>query len=265
MLEAFIVPPQRRGELTVFPVVEEDGRELPYRLMENALTSGDLTIDAGDSAEETRLVAHNRGSSAVLILNGERLIGGGRACMPSHSILLPPRADTTFPVALLDTGCGQERTASGGREGGSGKLGANRPDRRVFTLSRHPEADLGEWSGSFPLQNRQVGILVFHGPRFLGMDAVGSHSLYASVHERLLAGYVLAAQSVGEPPPGHPPPGEAEAVAFATALEEARRIPTRTVGLGTYSVFRGLVRGGELLHDDHLVHLSVFPLEPGRE
>jgi hypothetical protein len=259
MLEAFIVQPQRHEHLTFFPVLAEEARELPYRLLEDALTAGDLTIEGGRWRPEPWLVAHNRGPEPVLILNGERLAGGGRACMTSHSMLVAPRAATEFPVALVSRGGGDGQAGEEPMEGPGGSRYTL--DRRQLTLSRHPGADLEEWVRAFPVTDRQIGILVFLGPKFLGMDTLGAPSLYRPVHQRLLAGYFMAARATGDPPQGRPPPDEPEAIAFATALEEARRIPTQTVGLGTYSVFRGLVRGGELLHDHHLVHLSVFPLE----
>ena len=46
---------------------------------------------------------------------------------------------------------------------------------------------------------------------------------------------------------------------LAFALETAQRVAAPNAGYGEYSTLEGAITGGELRHNGHLVHLSVFP------
>lgn len=267
MLETFILPPQRHEQLTIFPVVIKVQCLHPYVLLADALASGAVTIEETGNGEVHRLVARNRSHQPVLALNGEQLVGAKRCCITSHSVLLAPRGTTDLPVAdlALETSSPGTSGHAPGNDASTPAGAAEAYGSRRFGLSRHYGREVEPWLDAFPLLEGQLGMLAFLGRRFIGMDALGCPSLYAPLHPRLLAGYALAARDDETPPSGCPPPDVPEAEAFAVALEEARRIPSRTVGLGTYSVFRGLVRGGELLHEGHLVHVTALPREPGKE
>jgi hypothetical protein len=118
----------------------------------------------------------------------------------------------------------------------------------------------------FPPVAGQVGILAFWQGTPLGMDELGSQTLWSRVHGRILRGYMLDAMDL-EADRGRPAP-EAEAVpraeearAFLGKVESADRTEAPSVGAGRYQVLSGAVVGGELHDGEPLIHRSAFPVE----
>jgi hypothetical protein len=101
--------------------------------------------------------------------------------------------------------------------------------------------------------------MAFGGLRFLGLDALGCHSLFAPLHRKVLTGYALAAQAEPHPPEGPAHAGREEVSAVAALWQRVERIHCGSGSLGEYSILGGPLRGGELVHDGRLVHLSVLP------
>ena len=125
---------------------------------------------------------------------------------------------------------------------------------------------LADWEKAFPQLDRQVGFLAFAGRQPLGLDLIGCYRLYASLHQRLLRGYLMDAlehahdlQGAGSGTGIPAKPSGAAAAAYLDAVRQAERTAAPTAGKGRYGVLRGLVIGGELTDEDRLVHLSAFP------
>ena len=121
------------------------------------------------------------------------------------------------------------------------------------------EAEITELLGSFPIHRQQVGSLTFLGDQFLGLEALGSASLYAPLHRRLLMRFIKEALNAPSQLEGNPFAMDAEAQMVVDATERADRVGAKKVGLGDYLSLTGPVSGGELIHQGHWVHLSVRP------
>jgi hypothetical protein len=131
--------------------------------------------------------------------------------------------------------------------------------------------EAGEWScedrerrfskrlAKFPLMERQVGILAFLGRQLLGLDALGSPELYSPLHRRLLTGHLITALAAGKREKSESPAEDTDLHALARALEGAVRLTAPNPGHGEYCTLHGEISGGELRHNGHLLHLSVFP------
>ncbi len=96
-------PRSFRG-LTVFPLIAESGPPLPYDLLVDAIGNGSLTIREIGSGTVPNLLAHNVGSTDVLILDGEQLIGARQNRITNRSILLAAGAKTEIPVSCMEQG-----------------------------------------------------------------------------------------------------------------------------------------------------------------
>jgi hypothetical protein len=233
MLLAFVDTPQRHERLTIFPVVSSDQPELSYLLMTEALRTGVLTIEENGPGESPHFIAQNRSTQPVLILDCESVSGGGVNRTTHQSVLLGPGSVTKVPISCTEIG----------------------------KWNCHELADrLAKNLGHFPLLEGQVGILAFLGRHLLGLDALGSPELYSPLHRRLMTGYLVTALSAGGRRSSGSWAERAEIQALAGALENAERKAAPCPGHGEYSTLHGAVTGGELRHNGHLVHLSVFPI-----
>lgn len=96
-------PRSYRG-LTVFPLIAESGPPLPYDLLVDAIGNGSLTIREIGSGTVPNLLAHNVGSTDVLILDGEQLIGARQNRITNRSILLAAGEKTEIPVSCMEQG-----------------------------------------------------------------------------------------------------------------------------------------------------------------
>ena len=96
--------PRSYGGLTVFPLIAESDPRLPYDLLIDALGEGSLTIREIGSGTVPNLLAHNTGSTDVLILDGEQLIGAKQNRITNRSILLAAGAKTEIPVSCMEQG-----------------------------------------------------------------------------------------------------------------------------------------------------------------
>jgi len=230
MLMAIVDTPQRHQDLTVFPVISSDGPTLHHLLLAEALTSGLLTINVARTAGGPRILTRNDAWHSVLILGGERLTGTDRHCRTDRTVLVGPRTTADFPLALTSPETWDPPQRNG---------------------------DLARCLKHFPLMEAQIGILAFLGRQFLGMEALGSPNLYAPLHSRLMGSMLEHVLSRKGPVFPRPLARESEALAMADALERADRVPRDTLGEGRFWTLEGSVRGSELTHEGHLVHLSV--------
>lgn len=104
MLAASLGQPQHHRNLTIFPILAERDRDLPFVLMADALASGHLTIGEKDGGQVPFLQARNAGPDPVLILDGEQLIGARQNRMTNRSIILGPKSTTEIPVSCMEQG-----------------------------------------------------------------------------------------------------------------------------------------------------------------
>lgn len=298
MLNVTLAPPQRHETLSVYPLVTADAAELPYQLLVDALEAGTLEISELGAGTVSELLAINRGDAAVLVLDGEQLAGARQNRLTSRSLLLPAGSATHLPVSCMEQGrwsfisekfLPTKQHSPGGvrrrtRQSEtdyaalgmrappevlaqaqhavwksialySRKLGCRLPTGALDALYDIRADDIESWTSHYPAVEGQVGLLAFRGDCPLGLDLIGGRGLYARLHDRLVRGYVMDALDT----PGGRAPSPRRAAAYLDHVRAAPRVEAPTVGLGSYAVLLGTVIGGELRHDDRVVHLSAFP------
>ncbi len=314
MFAASIGKAQHHENLTLFPVLAQMDRDLPYILMADALASGTLIISEKGSGQVPVLLAKNSASEPVLILDGEQLVGARQNRMTNRSILLPAMSTMEIPVSCMEHGrwhfvseefapapqyapakvrrkpretevrAMRDAAARGLGERSShrdlhlaqeavwheigemsSKLGGASDTGALDALYASHQDEMDRWLEAFSLLPLQVGLVAFMGNNPLGMDAVGSPGLFATLHRRILTGYVLDAMDGLEPDTrtGRPPHRHRArtdlALQFVEAVRQAPRTPSESVGLGEYRILHGTVLGSELVNEGHTVHLSAFP------
>lgn len=104
MLDVRLGSPQQYQHLTIYPLLSATQRELPYLLLLEAINTSLVEITEKGSGSVPTLVARNNAEHAVLILDGEQLIGARQNRITNRSILLPPRSETEIPVYCMEQG-----------------------------------------------------------------------------------------------------------------------------------------------------------------
>ena len=235
MLEALIETPERQGPLTIFPVVGPRCPTLEYLLSTEIDGTDVLTIRERGDAATPMILARNNSFHDLLVLSGEPLPGESPNRLVSRSFILGGKSVTQIPASSIERG------------------GWIRPGQ---------EETVTEWAERFPPHPQQVGLLAFHGRRLLGLELLGSGEIYQRLHRRILVRFIKEALVLETSPPDAETLRETsilgeDARALVGSIEDAERTETRRVGLGGYWELSGDVRGGELIHAGHLVHLSV--------
>jgi hypothetical protein len=236
MLEAFIDGPVRHRHLTVFPVVAPHAPVLPYLLSTEIQDRGVLTVRERGDVETPMVLARNNSIHPLLVLAGEPLPGENPGRLVSRSFLLGGKTVTQLPAPSVERG------------------GWTDADR---------EAEITEWVNAFPIRKHQVGLLACIEDRIVGLEAFGGSNLYEPLHRRLLIRFVKQALGSDEAGESEATVLEDDAQKFVDAIELADRADAKRIGVGDYWLLTGPAYGGELIHQGHLVHVSVAPTAVG--
>jgi hypothetical protein len=302
MLNVTLAPPQRHRSLTLFPLLAPDAPALPYTLMSDALQRGTLRVTEVGSGTVPELLAINGGESAVLVLDGEQLVGARQNRTTNRSLLLPARSETRIPVSCMEQGRwhfdsehfrpaphnspAMVRRQAREVEAGHVRVGAEMPPAalsaaqgRVWDAIAEHSAKLGarpETGALNDLYATRAGDLDgWAGEYRASPDQVG---ILAFLGGRALGMDVIGCRGLyarlhDRLVRGYVMDALASATrgrtvsrdsaqAYLDRVSAARRVEAPTVGEGRYAVLAGKVIGGELTDPDRLVHLSAFPLDP---
>jgi hypothetical protein len=304
MLDVIPARPQRHGPLTIFPLIASSAPRLPYRLMADALTSGALKIGEVGTGTVPELLATNSGEEAVLILDGEQLVGARQNRTTNRSLILPPRSETRIPVSCMEQGrwhhTGEDfRPAPQCSPSSVRRHARDKEVQYVKAQGSAPVSALADvqgevWSSisafSSGLRSRSatgaldevvearstdIGAWVRDFPlesRQIGMLAfLGARPLGLDVigctrlYERVHERLVRGYVVDALSSRSQPRRMSVElAQAFLDRVNSAQRLPSPTVGLGEYWVLSDRVVGGELSTGKALVHLVAFPALRGQ-
>lgn len=303
MLDVSLAPSQHALGLTVFPLVSPGAEVLPYPLLHEAIAAGVLEITEVGSGTVPTLLAISQASSAVLVLDGEQLVGARQNRTTNRSILLPAHSKTEIPVSCMEQGrwhhvspdfksapqaspTSVRRHARDAEAAYAGAGDAFAPQMlsevqgAVWSTIREHADEQGIGSATGALNELYDQRTVDLEAALAALPALpGQVGLLAFVR-----GAPLGLDLLGDPilfgklhqrllrgylwdALGHQSAGAAvkpaAAQRFLDQVREAARVAAPTVGQGRYSVLHGTVVGGELVDGEHAVHLSAFPARDG--
>jgi hypothetical protein len=292
MFEAIqIGDPVEHDGVVIAPLFPRKTPKATYLTLDEALPRGFEVRELGESGTVPELAVDNPLDSAVLLYDGEELVGALQNRIVNLSVLVPPRSAMKIPVSCVEQGrwsWRSRRFAKGGhaypelRRQKASMLAAEplarglaqgavwqelraksaRHDVRsstgaqsdIFAAHRH---DLDEMGCAFPLQPGQSGAVLVLGARVC-LDWVSRPEAFGRLYPRLLDGYLLDAL---EPKPK--PTAGVEA--FASALAETTPSRGPSAGFGTDLRLKGEgVLGYGLEADGELLQLSAFSSDEGQ-
>ncbi|HXH06207.1 MAG TPA: DUF6569 family protein, partial [Vicinamibacterales bacterium] len=91
--------------LAMVPLVGDDAPAADYVPLDEALAGGRVTItEVSDAGRVPELCVVNDGDRAVLIVDGEELVGAKQNRIVNLSILVPARSRLVIPVSCVEAG-----------------------------------------------------------------------------------------------------------------------------------------------------------------
>jgi hypothetical protein len=280
------------GGLTVMPLFAEL-KGPAYVTLDEALAAGTLTVGELDGGTVPELVAENQGKVAVLVLDGEELVGAKQNRVANTTVFIAAGARVVLPVSCVERGRWHDvapgmtgshvmaahsvrsvaRETVGVALRGSGTYRADQSavwdavgelhDRAGVdseTDAMHAafdtyEAELAAYRERFPLAEGQNGVLVVHRGHAAGMDVVSRPEAYARLHRKLIDSYSMEAVIDSGRESFEP----ATATAFVEGLRGLAGREFPTPGTGRAMRYSGAgVEGSALLVRATPVHAAFF-------
>jgi hypothetical protein len=228
-----LAPRQTHKHLTLWPLLRDHTPALEYITLSEAFARGDLAIDElREGAAVPHVLAHNRGSTAVLVLFGEEIRGAMQNRIANASFLVPPHAEIVLDVSCVEHGrwsrrrgvrfestgvvmatairatmaarVASSRRAGGGFHADQRELWSQIGERVHLSRAEAPsgayadylttrETDLDGVAAAFHPIPGQVGFVACAGDEVVGLEAIGRPEVFAKAFPGLLRGYLIDA------------------------------------------------------------------------
>ena len=286
------------GSLAVFPLFGATPRH-PYVAFAQGRAAGVTIREVAGDARVNDLDITNPTGTAVLLYEGEEVLGAQQNRTFDVSILVAAGAKLTVPVSCVEAGRWdgsrhdesfapapqtaypelRRRKSLHVREAAgmglpfranqsevwqevdakSARLGVQSPTGAMHDAYQGHRQSLARFTSAVVVRPGQLGALVAIGGRLAVMDHVSRPDVFAALHGPLVQGYALDALEA----PSAPAPSVEEARGLLAVLADAPTAQREAIGLGRDVRFDLPGIGGTgLVVDDELIQLSAF-VEPG--
>jgi|YNPNPStandDraft_1061719.scaffolds.fasta_scaffold03923_2 hypothetical protein len=288
---------QSHENLQVFPLMAPQSSSPDYLILEEALAEGCVCItelSEGGSVPELRLF--NDSPKALLIVEGEELVGAKQNRIVNATFLVPGKTELVIPVSCVEQGRWHYKTRSfhsGGkvmhaslRRVGQKAVGENLASERSYRsdqgmiwseLNRKVKrmsvdaptgamADLFEcyrdrleaFTKAFSLVDCQVGAVFALNGLIAGMECFFHQATFGKFFGKLIESYALDALDYRLPKEDKAPYLE-DPKPFLQRLKEARPREYPTLGLGRSLRIKGeSFFGAALVEEGKVLHMNVF-------
>lgn len=295
-------PAQRFLNLIIFPLKTAALSDPPCITLDDALSSGSLTItEIDEEGDVSELLAHNRGRTDVLMLDGEELIGAKQNRALTTSVLVSSNSSTVIPVtcteqlrwdyrsrefsstrSIMPCSIRTHKSASvshslrsrGGFESSQSgvwedisklalKSGVKSLTQAMHDVVQAKDGYLRQQLRHAPLISGQQGLFVFKEGEVAGFDLIPQASIYARYHEKLVRSYVLEGMNDAPKRPMDLDRAAHTVTAFLNEIANAREWEFRSVGKGSdWRYETSELSGNALVASDRLVHGVFFGSHP---
>ena len=290
--------PQVTGPLAVFPVFGP-APTLDYRAYSTAIHHGAFVKELDQGASVNRLLVGNPTDRALLLYEGEQVLGAQQDRAMDTSVLVGAGSQIEVPVSCVEQGrwdgrrhdehfapaphaddpslrrLKRESALRSARQGLAGRpaqgevwhevgsrlqrFGVDSESAKFGDLFEQRRGEIGALADEIEPVADQVGALACVGGAPIALDVVGRPDVFASLHDRLVRGYSLDALSTGRRT-DRDPADPTLAGAFLARVIDAARQPAATPGLGAaHTIVGDRVVGADLTHEGELVALCAFP------
>ena len=292
---------QAYKNIILFPLFTPTNGSPAYVTLGEAILAKSLTVtEVSQGGSVPELLVVNQGDQAVLLLDGEELLGAKQNRVLNTTILLRQKSETKIPVSCTEHGrwsysspqfapadvimekkirSQKSRSVSAslaaeqsfrsdqgqvweGIAALHAKAGSQSPTGAMQDAFKARTADLKPCLEAFPCVPGQQGILVVINGRVEGFDVISRPEAYARLHHKLVRSYVLDALLEREPAKFDAPEAHSKAGAFLDEISRANERKFQSVGQGWDFRFQAdKLAGSALIHEDHLIHAAFFRLD----
>lgn len=292
MIEAAIQlgePIEYRG-VTLTPLYPRTDATAAYITLEEALPLGFRITEVDAAGAVPELLAANPLDHAVLLYDGEELIGAKQNRILNVTVLVAARSETPIPVSCVEHGRWHARSASFAAASHAaypelrrrkaeqlsaepllrgvaqsvvweevaakaGRHGVHSPTDATADIYRDREKAIAELRHAFPLTSGQSGALLALDEGQFCLDYLSRPAAFAHLYPKLLEGYLLdALEQLDGAPARLERLGEFVAAAAAAPM---RRSPSAGLGDDVRLASEGMVGSGLVLREE-LLQLSAF-------
>ena len=286
--------PQVCGPLAVYPVFGPRARTR-YRGLARAVRRGARVTEIPQGGQVNEVLVRNPTDQAVLLYEGELIIGAAQNRTIDQPVLVPAGAELTVPVSCVEAGRwdigapdaafvpspdlvdpalraikrGQANRSAAGRPRQDavwseigGRLAAAGVNSASGAFTDIFEARRGELEGlaePIELVDGQIGALAEVNGIPVALDIVGRRRVFAELHPRVMHGYALQALDA-KPPRQRGANVSAEELLGAALGSRSRWLPNPGMG-DTYAPADARVDGCCLRVGREIVALSAFPAQ----
>ncbi|HFD87476.1 MAG TPA: hypothetical protein ENJ35_07365 [Gammaproteobacteria bacterium] len=285
--------------LCLIPLISSRDDAADYIVLDDALAHHQLKItEVSDSGEVPDLLVDNQGSTPVLLLDGEELVGAKQNRILNLTLLVPAHGRLKIPVSCVEAGrwssVGREFTTEGYAFFSEGRARKARGvtesmlrrgerhsrqhevwddiSRKSSRMRVHSSTEaardlyeknrrsLDDYLQAFSCLEHQVGGVFLINGRVMGMDLFDSSETFRKLFSKLVRSYALdAIDQKGDMAADPGEPKDAEAFMRKVAQSEVE--VQSALGLGDDIRFTGKgLSGGALSVDGKIKHLCAFRL-----
>jgi hypothetical protein len=298
LAEVSLGTPASYGSMIVLPVFAPPvAVEHEYLLMQEAMDFGVLTItEVSEAGSVPQLMAVNSGKKAILLIDGEQLVGAKQDRVLNTTVMLAPESKTVIPVSCTEHGrwwyssrefrsadyvmssssrrrkmrsvsdsLKRKDSYEGDQRGVwdeianlNRKSGARSPTGAMKDSFAEKNHDVEKLVYAFPLQPHQRGILVFVCDGvYIGFEMVSREDVFPKIYKKILRSYTIDAVLT------HPSPDKVnfagKAKDFLGDVKNCSSDPHPSVGLGMDYRFNSIgLTGHALVHDKEPVYMSFY-------
>jgi ARG and Rhodanese-Phosphatase-superfamily-associated Protein domain len=282
-------PVEHRGVL-IAPLFPFHDPAAEYLTLEEAIPLGFRITEVDAAGAVPELLAFNPLDTAVLLYDGEELLGAKQNRILNVTVLAAARSETRIPVSCVEQGRWHARSASFGAArhaaypdlrrrkaellsaeplargvaqsavwdevaAKSGHHGVNSPTGAAADIYREREGGLAGLRHAFPLGPGQSGAVLALGNDRLCLDYVSRPAAFSRLYPKLLEGYLLDALDHLDRKPG----SQDGLTAFVARAASAPTRRAASAGLGEdVRLAADRVIGSGLMLDEELLQLSLF-------
>jgi len=289
-------PAQTFRNLTLIPVIADDPVHADYLTLDEALGAKALRIEeTSDAGSVPELRVLNDGDLAVLLLDGEELVGAKQNRVLNLSILVPPGSSITIPVSCVEHGRWSRRSArfassprvhysegraartrqvtnslltSSSRRSDQGavwsdidmkmsRLGAQSETSAMAAMYDELQQPIEDFVGAYQPVPGQVGAMFLVNGQPRGMDIFDAPVTWSKLVPKLVRSYALDA--LDRDREGAVPADSLTGSAVIDAVLSSKTAVFAAVGEGSDVRLTGsALAGAALVARGRTIHLSVF-------